>query len=161
MVKDEAQRMARLTTFLRIYGVLSLIIFVPLFVGFAVQTPLLAEGGLLNWTIWNGIRCGSQPCHVPPMLFTIYLVWAVFLFQAARRPLAYVSFLNFTMWANLFHGLLMGVQAALMMDHYWSKWFTDIPFVVFLALGIYIWRPSSSQDRTFHDGANTFARTQP
>lgn len=83
------------------------------------------------------------------MLFTIYLVWAVFLFLAARRPLAYVSFLNFTMWANLFHGLLMGVQAAAMTAHYWAKWFTDIPFVLILALGIYVWRPSSSQEETF------------
>ena len=145
MVTDEAQKMARLATFLRIYGALSLVIFVPLFVGFIVQSPLLAEGGRLNWTIWNGVQCGSQPCHVPPMLFTIYLVWAVFLFVAARRPLAYVSFLNFTMWANLFHGLLMAVQAAAMMDHYWSKWFTDIPFVVILALGIYVWRPRSGR----------------
>jgi hypothetical protein len=51
---------------------------------------------------------------VPPMLFTIYLVWAVFFFLAARNLLAYVSFLNFTMWANRFHGLLMGVQAGMM-----------------------------------------------
>jgi hypothetical protein len=69
----------------------------------------------------------------------------LFLFLAARRPLAYVSFLNFTMWANLFHGLLMGVQAAIMMDRYWSKWFTDIPFVVFLALSIYVWRPAQAK----------------
>jgi uncharacterized protein DUF6632 len=48
-----------------------------------------------------------------PMLFIIYIVWGVFFFLAARKPLAYVSFLSFTMWANLFHGLLMGVQAAM------------------------------------------------
>ncbi len=39
--------------------------------------------------IWNGIRCGSEPCHVSPMLFIIYLVWAVFFFLAGRQPFAY------------------------------------------------------------------------
>jgi hypothetical protein len=52
------------------------------------------------------------------MLFIIYLVWAVFFFLAARNPLANVSFLSFTMWANHFHSILMGVQAATMMDCY-------------------------------------------
>src|SRR5215813_5466542 len=144
-MKDETKKLTALATIPRVYGVLSLIIFCPLFIGFIVQTPLLAEGGALNWLIWNGVQCGSQPCHVPPMLFIIYLTWAVFFFLAARKPLAYVSFLNFTMWANLFHGLLMAVQAAMMMDRYWSKWLTDIPFVLILALGIYLWRPTSKQ----------------
>lgn len=146
MVNEEAKKLAALTIFLRVYGVLSLIIFGSLFIGFAIQTPHLAESGSLNWTIWNGIRCGGEPCHVPPMLFTIYLVWAVFFLLAARKPLAYISFLHFTMWANLFHGLLMIVQAVMMMERYWSKWFTDIPFVLILALGIYLWLPTPSQD---------------
>jgi hypothetical protein len=145
MNKDETRKLSRLAIFLRIYGVLSLLVFGALFIGFTVQSPLLAEPGSLNWLIWNGVRCGDQPCHVPPMLFTIYLVWAVFLLLAARKPLQYVSFLNFTMWANLFHGLLMAGQAATMMDHYWSKWFTDIPFVSILALGIFVWRPKNPE----------------
>jgi hypothetical protein len=40
----------------------------------------------------------------------------------------------------------MGVQAAMHMDRYWSKWFTDIPFVLILALGIYLWRPRRAAD---------------
>jgi hypothetical protein len=146
MNNNQTKRLIRFPVFLRVYGILSLIIFGSLLVGFAVQSPLLAEGGSLNWLIWNGIRCGDQPCHVPPMLFIIYLVWAVFFFLAARKPLAYASFLSFTMWANLFHGLLMAGQAAMMMDRYWSKWFTDIPFVLILALGIYLWRPNAPEN---------------
>jgi hypothetical protein len=146
MLTDEAKKLTRLAAFLRLYGVLSLIIFGTLFTGFAIQSSLLAEGASLNWLIWNGIQCGNQPCHVPPMLFIIYFVWAVFLLLAARKPLAYVSFLSFTMWANLVHGLLMALQAAMMMDHYWSKWLTDIPFVLILALGIYLWRPAARED---------------
>jgi uncharacterized protein DUF6632 len=145
VITNESKKLAALAILLRVYGVLSLIIFVSLFIGFAIQTPLLAEGRALNWLIWNGIECGGEPCHVPPMLFIIYIVWGVFFFLAARKPLAYVSFLSFTMWANLFHGLLMGVQAAMHMDRYWSKWFTDIPFVLILALGIYLWRPDEHE----------------
>ena len=76
-VNDETKKLAALAVFLRLYGVLSLIIFGALFVGFAIETPLLAEGGALNWLIWNGIQCGREPCHVPPMLFIVYLVWGV------------------------------------------------------------------------------------
>ena len=68
----------------------------------------------------------------PHVVHHLHRVGGVF-FLAARKPLAYVSFLSFTMWANLFHCLLMGVQAAMHMDRYWSKWFTDTPFVLILA----------------------------
>jgi hypothetical protein len=146
MIKDEAGRLKALTIFLRIYGILSFIIFTPLFLGFIFQTPLLAEdGGPLNWLIWNDVRFGQDHAHVPPMLFVVYVVWGVFLLLAARKPLAYTSFLEFTMWANLLHGVLMAVQAAVDVDRYWSKFLTDVPFVLILALGIYLWKPASSR----------------
>jgi hypothetical protein len=139
---------AALRLFLRVYGVLTLAIFLPLLVGFLTQSPLLAEhGGTLNWTIWNDVRCGSEHLHVPPMLMIVYIVWGVFLLLAARDPHGYASFLAFTMWANLAHGLLMAAQAATEIDHYWSKFLTDIPFVLILALGIYVWRRSDSRQR--------------
>ena len=53
---------------------------------------------------WLGSRsfwCGSEPCYIPPILFIIHIVWGVFFFLAARNPLGYVSFLNFTMWGVL------------------------------------------------------------
>ena len=139
--RDTSRGLAAFRVFLRVYGVLSLAIFVLLFVGFLAQSPLLAEhGGALNWTIWNDVRCGSEHMHVPPMLMVIYIVWGIFLLCAAGDPHGYTSFLNFTMWANLAHGALMVVQAATEIDHYWSKFLTDIPFVLILALGIYVWR---------------------
>jgi uncharacterized protein DUF6632 len=126
--------------FLRVYGVLTLIIFGLLIVGFLAQSPLLAEhGGALNWTIWNDVRCGNEHMHVPPMLMVIYIVWGVFLLLAAAHPYGYASFLRFTAWANLAHGGLMIVQAATELDKYWSKFLTDIPFVMILAVGILVW----------------------
>jgi hypothetical protein len=135
--------------FLRVYGVLTLAIFALLFAGFLAQSPLLAEhGGALNWTIWNDVRCGSEHLHVPPMLMVIYIVWGVFLLRAASDPRGYASFLSFTMWANLAHGTLMAVQAATEISHYWSKFLTDIPFVLILALGIYLWRRSNNSHQS-------------
>src|SRR6185312_2595628 len=113
--------------FLRVYGVLTLAIFVLLFVGFIAQSALLAEhGGVLNWTIWNDVRCGHSHLHVPPMLMVIYIVWGVFLLRAASDPRSYGSFLSFTMWANFAHGLLMVMQAGSEISHYGSKYLTDI-----------------------------------
>jgi hypothetical protein len=144
---DEQRKISVLKLFLRICGVLSFVIFVPLCFAIMFQSPLFDAGGLMNWTIWNGVICGGQPCYVPPMLFIIYLVWAVFLFLAANDPVRYISFLNFTAWANLFHGLLMAGQAATDLGVYWSKYFTDIPFVTILAIGIFILRPKMDKTR--------------
>ena len=38
-------------------------------------------------------------------------------------------------------------------DHYWSKFLTDIPFVLILALGIYLWRRPI--DRSNRHGQST------
>jgi hypothetical protein len=140
--RDNPSRgLAAFRIFLRVYGVLTLVIFVSLLVGFLAQSPLLAEhGGVLNWTIWNDVRCGNSHLHVPPMLMVIYIVWGVFLLRAASDPRGFGSFLSFTMWANFAHGLLMVAQAGSEMSHYWSKYLTDIPFVWILALGIFLWR---------------------
>jgi hypothetical protein len=139
--QDPALGQSAFRVFLRVYGLLTLAIFVLLLIGFIAQSPLLAEHtGMLNWTIWNDVRCGSEHLHVPPMLMVIYIVWGIFLLRAASDPNGYASFLAFTMWANLAHGLLMVAQAGTEIHHYWSKFLTDIPFVLILALGIYLWR---------------------
>jgi hypothetical protein len=151
MINDSSRRLMALRVFLRIYGVLILLVFGLLFVGFMVQSPLLSEhGGALNWTIWNDVRFGHDHAHVPPMLLLIYVVWGVFLLRAAGSPQQYSSFLDFTMWANLAHGVLMAAQAFTDLDRYWSKFLTDIPFVLILSLGIYLLRPT---DRVEHSSS--------
>jgi hypothetical protein len=145
MSSNEAAKIARLSMLLRFYGVITLIIFGGLLFGFAIQTPLLSDvpKGSLNWLIWNGIRCGSVPCYVPPMLFVIHLVWGVFFFLAARNPGAYASFLSFTKWAYLFHGLFMAFEASTDLPHQWHRFLTDIPYELILALGLFLWPPPS------------------
>ena len=149
MIVESARKLAAFKIFLRVYGVLTLIIFSLLFVGVLVEAPLLSEhGGALNWTIWNDVRFGNEHNHVPPMLMIIYIVWGVFLIRAGRNPQAYLSFLSFTMWANLAHGVLMAGQAGMDIDRYWSKFFTDIPFILILALGIYLLRPTADSQKS-------------
>jgi hypothetical protein len=137
-ITTDTRAAERLARFLRIYGVLTLVIFGSLSVGFAVHTHVLAKGGALNWTIWDDSVTG----HVAPMLFAVYLTSGVFCLRAARHPEAYASFLRFMMWTNLAHGALMAVQAATMMDRYWSKWLTDIPFIWALAVAVLVWGPN-------------------
>jgi FixJ family two-component response regulator len=61
------------------------------------------------------------------MLFIIHIVWGVFFFMAARSPSAYLSFLSFTMWAYLAHGLLMAGQALTHMSTQWTRLRTVSP----------------------------------
>jgi hypothetical protein len=145
MPMTEDNRLNALKWSLRVWGVFAFLIFVPLFTGFAVQTPLIDTGGVLNWTIWNGVACGDEPCHVPPMLFVIYIVWGVFALLAARNPYRYLSFITFTMWANLAHALLMTVQALSLPGIYWSKFLTDIPYIGLIAVAIFLFKPKQSQ----------------
>ncbi|MBO0780640.1 MAG: hypothetical protein J2P37_17605 [Ktedonobacteraceae bacterium] len=135
---NEETKRKWLKTFLRVYGVLTFFIFGSLSVGFLIQIPLMKyPDGPLNWLIWDDVTG-----HVGPMLFVIYLVWGAFFFLAANNPLKYRSFLDFTLWANLAHGVLM-VPMALMEGFYSSKFLTDIPFILILAIGLAFLRPSS------------------
>ena len=147
---NEETKLRALKVWLRVWGIVSLCIFVPLLLGFIVQSPLLAEnGGLLNWAIWNDVSSSnhlgsSHAAHVPPMLFTIYIVWAIYVLMAASDPRQYRSFLDFTMWANTGHGLLMAVQALTDLSRYWSKFLTDVPWILGIALVIVLFRPDKS-----------------
>jgi hypothetical protein len=136
----DEKKLGILKASLRIWGLLGYAIFIPLFFAFMFRASILDVGGSLNWSIWNGVMCGDQPCHVPPMLFVIYISWATFALLAARDPQRYASFLDFTMWANFAHAGLMTVQALSMSSAYWSKFFTDIPYIGLVSVVIFYCR---------------------
>jgi hypothetical protein len=148
MPNIQSGNLRALSTLLRVYAIFTLFIFSVLLAGFAIQTPLLSDDpkGPLNWVIWNGVRCGTAPCYVPPMLFMIHVVWGVFFISAARNPSAYLSFLNFTMWAFLAHGLLMIGEAFTDLTNQWHRFLMDIPYELILPGGIYWWRPKNSRE---------------
>jgi hypothetical protein len=65
------------------------------------------------------------------MLEGTYFVWAIFFFAAARNPPRYLSFIDFTIWSNAVHGLIMFAQA-IVMPHF-HKMFTDVAYCLVLA----------------------------
>jgi hypothetical protein len=72
-----------------------------------VLPPLLAR--LFNW--------GEGGDAVAVMFSTVYIVWAIFLFQSARNPLAHRLFLDFNLTANSAHFIAMLIMALTMPEH--------------------------------------------
>lgn len=61
---------------------------------------------------------GEGGDSVAVMFATVYIVWALFLFAAARDPLANRLFLDFNLTANAAHFAAMLVMAAAMHDEH-------------------------------------------
>ena len=135
---EQTAKLKNLTVFLNVYGVFSLLLFGGLFSLTSFDAPIMQDGGALRFMRWDILSK-----HVELMLEAVYLVWGVFMLMAARKPLAYVSFLNFTLWANLVHGLLMVPQA--MMVGMMFKMFTDIAYCLILALGLWMLMPKGEE----------------
>jgi len=125
-------KLKALKIFLTIYGILSIMLFATLFLLTSIDAPIMQEGGALRFLRWDILSK-----HVELMIEIVYLVWGIFMLIAARNPLANLSFLNFTLWANLAHGILMIPQA--MMVGLMYKMYTDIAYCLFLAIGLWIW----------------------
>ncbi|MEI6088523.1 MAG: DUF6632 domain-containing protein [Bacteroidota bacterium] len=127
-----------LKIFLTIYGIISILLFGTLFLLTSIDAPIMQEGGVLRFLRWDILSK-----HVELMIEIVYLVWGIFMLIAARKPLANLSFLKFTLWANLAHGILMIPQA--MMVGMMYKMYTDIAYCLFLAIGLWIWTPSGEE----------------
>ena len=135
---EQTPNLKNLKLFLYIYGIISLILFGGLFSLTTFDAPIMQEGGSLRFMRWDILSK-----HVELMLEAVYLVWGIFMLMAARKPMAYLSFLTFTLWANLVHGLLMIPQA--IMVGMMFKMFTDIAYCLVLALGLWVLMPKSEE----------------
>lgn len=127
-----------LKIFLTIYGIVSIMLFGTLFLLTSIDAPIMQEGGALRFLRWDILSK-----HVELMIEIVYLVWGIFMLIAARKPLSNLSFINFTLWANLAHGILMIPQA--MMVGMMYKMYTDIAYCLFLAIGLWIWTPGGEE----------------
>src|SRR5262245_47646836 len=47
------------------------------------------------------------------MFSAVYLVWGIFLWKAANAPSQHSSFIRFTIWANIFHAVVMTIVGLL------------------------------------------------
>ena len=133
----QERRIRNLQVFLSVYGIMTIAIFGVIGIAFLFKIPAFNPGGSLHWFIWDDLNA-----HVGPMLVVIYAVWGVYYLVAAKDPVKHLSFLNFSMWANLFHGLLM-IPMALNESMYHTKFLTDIPFILAASIAIYVWRPTA------------------
>ena len=129
-----------LKIFLNIYGVVSVLLFGSLFILTSIHAPIIQEGGAMHFVRWE-----TAPM-VETMLEGVYLVWGIFFFLAARKPVQYISFLSFTLWANLFHGLIMLVQA-IAMPMYLYKLYSDVSYCFVLAIGLAILKPRGQESQ--------------
>ncbi len=78
------------------------------------------------------------------MLASIYIPWGIFLWKASKEPEKHELLINFTIYANLLHGLVMLIQAFIR-THETARLLGDtahlfIPVVVLLILKYYIKR---------------------
>ena len=135
---EQTSKYKGLKIFLTIYGIVSVILFGGLFLLTSVDASIMQEGGALRFMRWDILSK-----HVELMIEIVYLVWGIFMLIAARKPLSSLSFLNFTLWANLAHGLLMIPQA--MMVGMMYKMFTDIAYCLVLAIGLWILVPKGEE----------------
>ena len=122
--------------FLTTWSVLCIIIMTVNWSAFIFTFLEFNPGGPLAFMIWDDVYG-----HVGPMIFVVYIIWSVYLIKAADDPVRNKTFLDFTFWSNIAHALVM-VPMALSESMYHSKFLTDIPFILFLSIGIYIWRPA-------------------
>ena len=134
-------KLKSLKIFLNIYGIISIFLFGSLFLLTSLDAPVMQEGGALRFLRWDVLSK-----HVELMIEIVYLVWGIFMLLAARKPLLYLSFLRFTLWANLAHGLLMVPQAFMVGMMY--KMFTDVAYCLVLAIGLLILLPKAQEVTT-------------
>src|SRR5215467_10433046 len=134
----QASKLKGLKIFLNVFGAISILLFGTLFLLTSLDASLMQEGGALRFLRWDVLSK-----HVELMIEIVYLVWGIFLLLAARNSPSYWSFLNFTLWANLAHGLLMIPQAIMVGMMY--KMFTDVAYCLVLAIGLWILLPKGEE----------------
>lgn len=100
---NETARMTWLSTFLRVLSVGFLAAFIPWITLILLNAPVLAPGGVL--APW--LRFQPYNPHYEVMLTAIHLTWAVMLWRASESPAKHSLFIDFTMWANAAHGVVM------------------------------------------------------
>lgn len=100
---SEAARLPWLRLFLRVLAVGFLAAFIPWITLILVNAPVLAPGSALAPLL----RFQPYNASYESMMAAVYLVWAVMLWRASYHPAEHLLFLDFTIWANAAHGLVM------------------------------------------------------
>lgn len=100
---NETVKMTWLRIFLRVLSVGFLAAFIPWITLILLKVPILAPGG----TLAPLLRFQPYNANYESMMAAIYIAWAVMLWRASADPAKHVLFIDFTIWANAAHGLVM------------------------------------------------------
>jgi hypothetical protein len=95
--------MAWLRIFLRLLSLGFLAAFIPWITLILLNAPILAPGGRLAPLL----RFQPYNAHYESMMAAIHIVWAVMLWRASDDPARHPLFIEFSIWANVAHGLVM------------------------------------------------------
>jgi hypothetical protein len=107
--------------------------FIPWITLILLNAPILAPGGRLAPLL----RFQPYNPHYESMMTAIHIVWAVMLWRASDDPARHSLFIDFTMWANAAHGVVMLVvtpmQKGLVMT-----FIESIPLLVIAAVLVWL-----------------------
>lgn len=142
---NELTRLSWLRIYLRVLAVGFLTAFVPWITLILLDAPILAPGGALAPLL------RFQPYNAPyeAMMAAVHIVWAVMLWRAAPNPEQHTLFIDFTIWANAAHGLVMVVATPLKK----GVGMTVIESIPLLAIAAILWwlRPRTAPS-TYPEG---------
>ena len=99
----EPTRMRWLGIYLRLLAAGFLAAFIPWITLILLNAPILAPDSALAPLL------RFRPYNAPyeAMMAAVYIVWAVMLWRAASAPEQHTLFIDFTIWANAAHGIVM------------------------------------------------------
>ena len=100
---NETERMTWLRIYLRVLSVGFLAAFIPWITLILLNAPAIAPGGrfapLLRFQPYNA--------NYESMMAAVYIVLAIMLWRASNNPASHLLFIDFTIWANAAHALVM------------------------------------------------------
>jgi NADPH2:quinone reductase len=100
---NETVRVIWLRIFLRVLSVGFIAAFIPWITLILLNAPILAPGGRLAPLL----RFQPYNPYYESMMAAIHVAWAVMLWRASDNPAKHTLFIDFTIWANAAHGLVM------------------------------------------------------
>jgi hypothetical protein len=100
---NDTLRATLLRLFLRVLAIGFLSGFIPWIALILSNAAILAPGG----TLAPLLRFQPYNPYYESMLTAIHIVWAIMLWRASRDPAEHVLFIDFTIWANAAHGIVM------------------------------------------------------
>jgi hypothetical protein len=106
---DDALRIRWLRVFLKALAIGFLAAFIPWITLILLNAPILAPGSRLAPLL----RFQPYNAYYESMMAAIHIVWAVMLWRASENPANHLLFIDFTIWGNAAHGLVMLIATPL------------------------------------------------